>query len=41
MLGEAFLKGGMLFKEGLEGELGMGNQLIFGSTDGFQGKIPP
>ena len=41
MLGEAFLKGSMLFKKGLDGELGMGNQLIFGSTDGFQGKIPP
>ena len=41
MLGGAYLKGEMSFKEGLDGELGMGNQLIYGSIDGFQGKPPP
>ena len=38
---EAYLKGEMLYKEGLDGELGMGNQLIYASTDGFQGNSFP
>ena len=33
--------GEMLYKEGLDGELGMGNQLIYGSTDEFQGNSHP
>ena len=40
MLG-GYLKGEMLYKEGLNGELGMGNHLIYGNTDGFQGKSLP
>ena len=41
MLGGAYLKGEILYKEGLDGELGMGNQLIYGSTDEFQGNSHP
>ena len=41
MLGGVSLKGEMSFKEGLDGELGMGNQLTYGSIDGFQGKPLP
>ena len=40
MPGGAYL-GEMLYKEGLDGELGMGNQLIYGSTDEFQGNSHP
>ena len=41
MIGGAYLKGEMLYKEGLDGELGMGNQLTFGNIDGFQGSSLP
>ena len=36
MLGGAYLKGEILYKEGLDGELGMGNQLLYGSIHEFQ-----